>query len=96
MKQNQAELLVCWQRLLPTSNSSVNFSSSDFAFVKVWVVGMSLEYSQTLFIRAVWDQGVPITSKLPVSLDMQFITSLTMHKFYLAGYNKVQIPYTFL
>ena len=30
-------------------------------------------YSQTLFIRAVWDQGVPVTSKLPVSLNVLFI-----------------------
>ena len=48
-------------------------------------------YSQTLFIWAVWDQVVPVTSKLPVSLNMLFITSLTTHNFYLACYNKVQI-----
>ena len=41
-------------------------------------------------------QGVPVTSKLPVSLNMLFITSLTINKCYLACYNKVQIQYTFL
>ena len=30
-------------------------------------------HSHTLFIRAVWDQGVPVTTKLPVSLNVLFI-----------------------
>ena len=39
----------------------------------------ALNYSGTSVIRAVWDQGVPVTLKLPVSLNLFMTYVRTVH-----------------
>ena len=44
-------------------------------------MAMETQYSGTSVIRAVWDQGVPVTLKLPVSLNLFMNYVRTVHAY---------------